>query len=116
MMLIMSTLCSSPFRYFMYYYKISTALVFMLVFIFWELVFTVITWQVLAGWFGTDAEALALAHRIGQIDSQGTLPGQSTQHLLQHQLRAPTPYDEASAGTTTIRPQRPAPSALLPRQ
>ncbi|KAI8349554.1 putative adipose-regulatory protein-domain-containing protein [Mortierella sp. GBAus27b] len=101
-------------RYFMYYYKVSTALVFMLVFIFWELVFTVITWQVLAGWFGSDAESLAAAHRIGQIDAQTTLPGQPAQH----QLRAPT-YDDGStaATTTSSRQQRlAAGSTLLPRQ
>ncbi|KAF9345204.1 Berardinelli-Seip congenital lipodystrophy 2 (seipin), partial [Mortierella sp. NVP85] len=100
-------------RYFMYYYKVSTAIVFMLVFIFWEIVFTVITWQVLAGWFGTDAETLASAHRIGQVDAQATLPGQHA-HLLQHQLRAPT-YAEAPVGTTTSRAQHPS-STLLPRQ
>ncbi|KFH62599.1 hypothetical protein MVEG_11991 [Podila verticillata NRRL 6337] len=36
-------------RYFMYYWKVSTALVFMAVFIFWEIIFSVVTWQVLAG-------------------------------------------------------------------
>ncbi|KAK3817283.1 MAG: putative adipose-regulatory protein-domain-containing protein [Benniella sp.] len=101
-------------RYFMYYYKVSTAIVFMLVFIFWEIVFTVITWQVLAGWFGPDAETLASAHRIGQADAQATLPGQHT-HLLQHQLRAPTTYAESPVGTTTSRAQHTS-STLLPRQ
>ncbi|KAG0375106.1 Berardinelli-Seip congenital lipodystrophy 2 (seipin) [Mortierella sp. AD032] len=61
-------------RYFMYYYKISTALVFMAVFIFWEIIFSVVTWQVLAGWFGSDAEALAIAHQIRpNPDARGQL-------------------------------------------
>ena len=58
----------------MYYYKISTALVFMAVFIFWEIIFSVVTWQVLAGWFGSDAEALAIAHQIRpNPDARGQL-------------------------------------------
>ncbi|KAF9908155.1 Berardinelli-Seip congenital lipodystrophy 2 (seipin) [Linnemannia zychae] len=61
-------------RYFMYYYKISTALVFMAVFIFWEIIFSVVTWQVLAGWFGSDAEALAIAHQVRpNPDARGQL-------------------------------------------
>ncbi|KAF9923537.1 hypothetical protein BGZ65_008822, partial [Modicella reniformis] len=114
-------------RYFMYYYKFSTALVFMLVFIFWELVFTVVTWQVLSGWFGSDADALTMAHRIGQADSHGLLSSQQHQltHQQQqhHQLRAPT-YEEGSsnATTTTSRGQLPSTTfssgttALPPRQ
>ncbi|KAF9135492.1 Berardinelli-Seip congenital lipodystrophy 2 (seipin) [Mortierella sp. 14UC] len=61
-------------RYFMYYYKVSTALVFMAVFIFWEIIFSVVTWQVLAGWFGSGAEALAIAHQIRpNPDARGQL-------------------------------------------
>ncbi|KAF8932893.1 Berardinelli-Seip congenital lipodystrophy 2 (seipin) [Haplosporangium gracile] len=61
-------------RYFMYYYKISTALVFMAVFIFWEIIFSVVTWQVLAGWFGSDSEALVIAHQIRpHTDARGQL-------------------------------------------
>ncbi|KAI7827081.1 putative adipose-regulatory protein-domain-containing protein [Gamsiella multidivaricata] len=90
-------------RYFMYYYKLSTALVFMSVFIFWEIIFSVVTWQVLAGWFGTDAEALAIAHQLHpQPGQQRTMPGQPTQ---QQQLRAPTTF---AAGPST------APGAQLP--
>ena len=39
-------------RYFMHYYRVSTAIVFMSLFIFWEMVFTVLTWQLLNTWFG----------------------------------------------------------------
>ncbi|KAF9087861.1 Berardinelli-Seip congenital lipodystrophy 2 (seipin) [Mortierella sp. AD031] len=66
--------------YFMYYYKISTAMVFMSVFIFWEIIFSVVTWQVLSGWFGTDAEALAIANQTRpNTDARG-------------QLRSPTSF------------------------
>ncbi|KAF8953430.1 Berardinelli-Seip congenital lipodystrophy 2 (seipin) [Haplosporangium bisporale] len=88
-------------RYFMYYWKVSTALVFMAVFIFWEIIFSVVTWQVLAGWFGSDAEALAIAHQIRpHPDSR---PGQQQQQAL----RAPTSYQGtgASASNTPSRGQ-----------
>ncbi|GJJ77753.1 seipin [Entomortierella parvispora] len=39
-------------RYFMYYHRVSTAIVFMSLFVFWEIVFTVMTWQLLNSWFG----------------------------------------------------------------
>ncbi|KAG0026802.1 Berardinelli-Seip congenital lipodystrophy 2 (seipin) [Podila clonocystis] len=81
-------------RYFMYYWKVSTALVFMAVFIFWEIIFSVVTWQVLAGWFGSDSEALAIAHGIRpHPDSR---PGQQ-----QQALRAPTSYQDAGATSNT---------------
>ncbi|KAK3843239.1 MAG: putative adipose-regulatory protein-domain-containing protein, partial [Linnemannia gamsii] len=32
-------------RYFMYYYRVTTAIIFMAVFIFWEIVFCILTWQ-----------------------------------------------------------------------
>ncbi|KAF9929208.1 Berardinelli-Seip congenital lipodystrophy 2 (seipin) [Linnemannia zychae] len=83
--------------------QLSTALVFMSVFIFWEIIFTVVTWQVLAGWFGSDAEALAIAHQTrphpdgrGQLRSP-TLAGAldnnteydaGTGHSRQPQLQA----------------------------
>ncbi|KAG0096234.1 Berardinelli-Seip congenital lipodystrophy 2 (seipin) [Podila epicladia] len=81
-------------RYFMYYWKVSTALVFMAVFIFWEIIFSVVTWQVLAGWFGSDSEALAIAHGIHpQPDSRS---GQQ-----QQALRAPTSYQGTGAPSNT---------------
>ncbi|KAF8926644.1 Berardinelli-Seip congenital lipodystrophy 2 (seipin) [Dissophora ornata] len=96
--------------YFMYYYKVSTALVFTSVFIFWEIIFSVVTWQVLSGWFGSDAEALAIAHQIrtqsGAQGVQQSMPGQQ-------QLRAPTTY--TSAPTATPRTRLP-PVGLSPRQ
>ncbi|KAF9419437.1 Berardinelli-Seip congenital lipodystrophy 2 (seipin) [Podila epigama] len=101
-------------RYFMYYWKVSTALVFMSVFIFWEIIFSVVTWQVLAGWFGSDAEALAIAHQIHphtdahQGQAHGDEQQQQTQQQQQQQqqdrqqaLRAPTLYQ----GNTTSRDQ-----------
>ncbi|KAG0348497.1 Berardinelli-Seip congenital lipodystrophy 2 (seipin) [Podila humilis] len=78
-------------RYFMYYWKVSTALVFMSVFIFWEIIFSVVTWQVLAGWFGPDAEALAIAHQIH--------PNQDGRTGQQGAIRAPTLYQGAGAST-----------------
>ncbi|KAG0211854.1 hypothetical protein BGX28_007309 [Mortierella sp. GBA30] len=94
-------------RYFMYYWKVSTALVFMSVFIFWEIIFSVITWQVLAGWFGSDAEVLAIAHQIRPHPDvqQG---GQSGQQ----QLRAPTTYSTTpppSAPRAQIQASGPSP-------
>ncbi|KAF9152532.1 Berardinelli-Seip congenital lipodystrophy 2 (seipin) [Linnemannia schmuckeri] len=54
--------------------QISTALVFMAVFIFWEIIFSVVTWQVLASWFGSDSEALIIAHQIRpHSDARGQL-------------------------------------------
>ncbi|KAF9312778.1 Berardinelli-Seip congenital lipodystrophy 2 (seipin) [Podila horticola] len=82
-------------RYFMYYWKVSTALVFMSVFIFWEIIFSVVTWQVLAGWFGSDSEALAIAHGIHpHPDSR---PGQQQQQAL----RAPTSYQGTGVASNT---------------
>ncbi|KAF9581750.1 Berardinelli-Seip congenital lipodystrophy 2 (seipin) [Lunasporangiospora selenospora] len=72
-------------RYFMYYYKLSTALVFMSVFIFWEIVFSVVTWQVLANWFGSDSDALAISQ---QIQTHSDAP--------QLQLRSPSSVAEPS--------------------
>lgn len=84
----------------MYYWKVSTALVFMAVFIFWEIIFSVVTWQVLAGWFGSDAEALAIAHQIRpHPDSR---PGQQQQQAL----RAPTSYQGAGAASASNTPSR----------
>ncbi|KAG0286617.1 Berardinelli-Seip congenital lipodystrophy 2 (seipin) [Linnemannia gamsii] len=66
--------------------QVSTALVFMSVFIFWEIIFSVVTWQVLAGWFGSDAETLAVAHQIHpNPDARG-------------QLRSPTLAGEHDTG------------------
>ncbi|KAG0027754.1 Berardinelli-Seip congenital lipodystrophy 2 (seipin) [Podila clonocystis] len=81
-------------RYFMYYWKVSTALVFMAVFIFWEIIFSVVTWQVLAGWFGSDSDALAIAHGIRPHPD--ARPGQQ-----QQALRAPTSYQGAGAVSNT---------------
>ncbi|KAF9949554.1 Berardinelli-Seip congenital lipodystrophy 2 (seipin) [Mortierella alpina] len=96
-------------RYFMYYWKGTTALVFMGVFVFWEIIFSIITWQVLAGWFGTDAEALAVSQQIRpHPDAQhGGQPGQQ-------QLRAPTTYS-ATPSTSATRAQIQA-TGLSPRQ
>ncbi|KAF9145241.1 Berardinelli-Seip congenital lipodystrophy 2 (seipin) [Mortierella sp. GBA39] len=80
-------------RYFMYYYKVSTALVFMAVFIFWEIIFSVVTWQVLAGWFGSDAEALAIAH---QIRPNPDARGQLRSPTLAGALDAGAEYDAVS--------------------
>ncbi|KAI1304445.1 Berardinelli-Seip congenital lipodystrophy 2 (seipin) [Mortierella claussenii] len=46
-------------RYFMYYYRISTAVVFISIFIFWELVFCVLTWQFLTSWFELEPSTVA---------------------------------------------------------
>ncbi|CAO3571866.1 unnamed protein product [Mortierella alpina] len=86
-------------RYFMYYWKVTTALVFMGVFVFWEIIFSIITWQVLAGWFGSDAEALAVSQQIR--------PHPDAQHggqTGQQQLRAPTTYS-ATPSTSATRAQ-----------
>ncbi|KAH7054139.1 putative adipose-regulatory protein-domain-containing protein [Linnemannia elongata] len=80
-------------RYFMYYYKVLTALVFMAVFIFWEIIFSVVTWQVLAGWFGSDAEALAIAH---QIRPSPDARGQLRSPTLAGALDAGAEYDAVS--------------------
>ncbi|KAF9947117.1 Berardinelli-Seip congenital lipodystrophy 2 (seipin) [Mortierella alpina] len=94
-------------RYFMYYWKVTTALVFMGVFIFWEIIFSIITWQVLAGWFGGDAETLAVSQQIRpHPDAQhGGHPGQQ-------QLRAPTTYSSTpstSASRAQIQASGPSP-------
>ncbi|KAF9571322.1 Berardinelli-Seip congenital lipodystrophy 2 (seipin) [Mortierella alpina] len=94
-------------RYFMYYWKFTTALVFMGVFVFWEIIFSIITWQVLAGWFGSDAETLAVSQQIRpQTDTQhGGQPGQQ-------QLRAPTTYSttpSTSASRAHIQASGPSP-------
>ncbi|KAG9321513.1 hypothetical protein KVV02_001946 [Mortierella alpina] len=94
-------------RYFMYYWKVPTALVFMGVFVFWEIIFSIITWQVLAGWFGSDAETLAVSQQIRpHPDAQhGGQPGQQ-------QLRAPTTYSttpSTSASRAHIQASGPSP-------
>ncbi|KAG0057054.1 Berardinelli-Seip congenital lipodystrophy 2 (seipin) [Gryganskiella cystojenkinii] len=100
-------------RFFMYYYKISTALVFIAVFIFWEIIFSIVTWQVLAGWFGSDAEALAIAHQIRPApEGQQQYPGGR-----QGQLRSPTNYAAAAASATQGQlPSTSASSGPSPRQ
>ncbi|KAF9328515.1 Berardinelli-Seip congenital lipodystrophy 2 (seipin) [Podila minutissima] len=96
-------------RYFMYYWKVSTALVFMAVFIFWEIIFSVVTWQVLAGWFGSDSEALAIAHGIRpQPDSRS--------RQQQQALRAPTSYQGTGAASNTSSRGQIQSVALPPRQ
>ncbi|KAF9906488.1 Berardinelli-Seip congenital lipodystrophy 2 (seipin) [Lobosporangium transversale] len=95
-------------RYFMYYYKVSTALVFMAVFIFWEIIFSVITWQVLAGWFGSDSEALAIAHQMRTGPGvQGTQPGQlgEQQQLLRGHPEMGSATPIFPSGTTPRQPQ-----------
>jgi len=37
-------------RYFMYYYRVSTALIFMTTFVFWEIIFCIMTWQTISSW------------------------------------------------------------------
>ncbi|KAG0301447.1 hypothetical protein BGZ98_008349 [Dissophora globulifera] len=86
---------STPYLqvYFMYYYKVSTALVFISVFIFWEIVFSVVTWQMLAGWFGSEAEALAIAHQARTQTGEGAQQGMPSKQ----QLRSPTTYASSSS-------------------
>ncbi|KAG0015461.1 hypothetical protein BGZ80_009848 [Entomortierella chlamydospora] len=92
-------------RYFMYYYKVSTALVFMSVFIFWEIIFSVVTWQILAAWFGSDAEALAIAHQIQQQPgAPRTQPGQFVQ---QESRRAPSNISRTQAQSASTSPRQP---------
>ncbi|KAG0261803.1 hypothetical protein BG011_000634 [Mortierella polycephala] len=79
-------------RYFMYYYKFSTAIIFMSIFIFWEVIFSVLTWHLLVGWFGTDSQRL---------------------NIRGQQLRAPTSYMTPSPDVPRI--QRQSPTAT-PRQ
>ncbi|KAF8980502.1 Berardinelli-Seip congenital lipodystrophy 2 (seipin) [Entomortierella lignicola] len=68
--------------------RVYKTLVFMSVFIFWEIIFSVVTWQVLAAWFGSDAEALAIAHQLHQ--EPGTPRNQPGQFRQQQALRSPS--------------------------
>jgi hypothetical protein len=34
----------------MYYYRVSTALIFMTIFVFWEMIFCILTWQTISSW------------------------------------------------------------------
>ncbi|KAF9971381.1 hypothetical protein BGZ73_005710 [Actinomortierella ambigua] len=105
----------SGLRYFMYYYKVPTALAFISVFIFWEIVFSVVTWQLLAAWFGPEARQLALAPAGGAATPGAAVPattaGGSTttaQPQSMHQLRAPTPYQQHQSNSrTTPAPRQP---------
>ncbi|KAF9273854.1 hypothetical protein BGZ68_001145, partial [Mortierella alpina] len=94
-------------RYFMYYWKVTTALVFMGVFVFWEIIFSIITWQVLAGWFGSDTETLVVSQQI-RPHTDVQQGGQSGQQ----QLRAPTTYSttpSTSASRAQIQASGPSP-------
>ncbi|KAF9116613.1 Berardinelli-Seip congenital lipodystrophy 2 (seipin) [Mortierella sp. AM989] len=85
--------------------QISTALVFMSVFIFWEIIFSVVTWQVLAAWFGSDSEALAIAHQIHQQSGAPRIqPGQFGQ---QQSLRAPSNTSRTQVQSSFSPPRQP---------
>ncbi|KAG0053497.1 Berardinelli-Seip congenital lipodystrophy 2 (seipin) [Gryganskiella cystojenkinii] len=87
-------------RYFMYYYRISTALVFMSLFIFWEMVFTILTWQVLSEFFGTkneDSVALAGHGQGPQLQHQHPQHGQ-------YAFRSPMTYATTRAAPTISAP------------
>ncbi|KAF9190090.1 Berardinelli-Seip congenital lipodystrophy 2 (seipin) [Haplosporangium sp. Z 11] len=101
-------------RYFMYYYKVSTALVFMTVFIFWEIVFSILTWQLLNSWFGTDAETLVISHQIqSNVGAQGGQSGHAGQKQQQQSLLAPTAY---SSNTTSASRKKALSTASPHRQ
>ena len=58
----------------MYYYRISTALIFMSIFVFWEIVFCVMTWQTISAWIvDPTTQALATVPR-SLLHDQHTLP------------------------------------------
>ncbi|KAF9128345.1 Berardinelli-Seip congenital lipodystrophy 2 (seipin) [Mortierella sp. 14UC] len=62
-------------RYFMYYYRVTTALIFMTVFIFWEIIFCILTWQTISAWIvGPATQALATVPRPMLYNNYDTLP------------------------------------------
>ncbi|KAF9911973.1 Berardinelli-Seip congenital lipodystrophy 2 (seipin) [Linnemannia zychae] len=62
-------------RYFMYYYRVTTALIFMTAFIFWEIIFCILTWQTISAWIvGPATQALATMPRPMLHNSHDNLP------------------------------------------
>ncbi|KAF9937792.1 hypothetical protein BGZ67_000889 [Mortierella alpina] len=98
-------------RYFMYHHYAVAALIFNAIFIFWEIVFSLLTWQVLTTWFGTNPGAR-------RCEDQQQLRQQQQQQQnqqLHSQLRAPTSYLAVSTETASRAHQLQAPTAT-PRE
>ncbi|KAF9950085.1 hypothetical protein BGZ72_008177 [Mortierella alpina] len=98
-------------RYFMYHHYVMAALMFMAIFIFWEIVFSLLTWQALATWLGTDAQAHRCEDQRRLLHQQQ----QQQQQQIHSQLRAPTSYLTTSTETTSRAHQLQAPTAT-PRE
>ncbi|KAK3832744.1 MAG: putative adipose-regulatory protein-domain-containing protein [Linnemannia elongata] len=74
-------------RYFMYYYRISTALIFMTIFVFWEIIFCILTWQTISSWIvGPATQAIATVPRPMLYNNHDNLPPilQNQPQLQQH--------------------------------
>lgn len=59
----------------MYYYKVSTALFFMTIFVFWEIIFCILTWQTISSWIvGPATQAIATIPRPILYNNHDNLP------------------------------------------
>ncbi|KAG0276286.1 Berardinelli-Seip congenital lipodystrophy 2 (seipin) [Linnemannia exigua] len=81
-------------RYFMYYYRVTTALIFMTVFIFWEIVFCILTWQTISAWMVEPAsQAIATVPRPMLYNHHDNLPPSVRHGHPQLQQHPHSPYD-----------------------
>ncbi|KAF9584712.1 Berardinelli-Seip congenital lipodystrophy 2 (seipin) [Lunasporangiospora selenospora] len=87
-------------RYLMYYYKTSTAAVFMAIFIFWEVIFSIVTWQVLTSFFNpyntpapvqSEGDHAQQRHQLGLHVTEPQPTGQALPLPRQPQLRSKQP-------------------------
>lgn len=59
----------------MYYYRVSTALIFMTTFVFWEIIFCILTWQSISPWIiGPATQAIATVPRPILYNHHDNLP------------------------------------------
>ncbi|KAF9549452.1 hypothetical protein EC957_003841 [Mortierella hygrophila] len=80
-------------RYFMYYYRVSTALIFMSFFVFWEIVFGVLAWQTISSWIaGPATQAIMTVPRPILYNNHDNLPPVH-RNQLQFQQHAHSLYD-----------------------
>ncbi|KAF9295320.1 hypothetical protein BGZ88_002344 [Linnemannia elongata] len=85
-------------RYFMYYYRVSTALIFMTIFVFWEIIFCIMTWQTISSWIiGPATQAIATVPRPILYNNDDNLPPihRNQPQLQQHVQYLPYTDDES---------------------
>ncbi|KAG9066087.1 hypothetical protein KI688_001306 [Linnemannia hyalina] len=85
-------------RYFMYYYRVSTALIFMTFFVFWEIIFGILAWQTISSWIvGPVTQAITAVPRPILYNNHDNLPP-IHRNQLQFQQLAHSLYDTDDEG------------------